>query len=100
LFSKAGSASSTANRGDLSFLGWLAWNQWRVWRYSRWLAKPADGKPLSTNAQLGSSKGLRKHPAHTPEYARVSRNHHSAAEVIEEFAKPMSVGVTALSRLS
>jgi len=49
----------------LSFLGWLAWNQWRVWRYSRWLAKLPPMESL-INKQLGSSKGLRKHPAQTP----------------------------------
>jgi len=80
----------------LSFLGWLAWNQWRVWLQS--LVSQTTAEALSTNAQLGSSKVYAsiqlKHPGICQSIAQPS------FPVIEEFAKPMSVGVTALSRLS
>jgi len=62
------------------------------------VSQTADGKPLSTNNWAAVKVYASIQLKHL-EYARVSRNHHSpaAAEVI---AKPMSVGVTALSRLS
>jgi len=94
LFSQGWVGVTGANRGDWTeFLGLAGLEPVASVALQSLVSQTADGKPLSTNAQLGSSKGLRsqlKHPWNMPEYrATIS----SAAEVIEDL--PMSVGVTA-----